>query len=105
MGIDVDEIMKKLDGQLVAKSEKVSQGTIGKKLTIKEDSENCLLVDVCDSETRNEENKLRQALIKLNLIGNKHIPEDYFYGSKEQRSALLAGLLNTDGWARTGRGR
>lgn len=79
--------------------------SIGKKLTIREDSENCLSIDICDVNTRTENNIFRQSLVKLNLIGNKHIPEEYFYGSKEQRSALLAGLLNTDGWARNGRGR
>ena len=80
--------------------------SIGKKLTIvEEEDEKCLSVDVCNSSTMSIGNKFRQALIKLNLMGNKHIPEEYFYGSKEQRSALLAGLLNTDGWARRGRGR
>ena len=79
--------------------------TIGKKLTITEDSENCLCVSVADTSTMSKGNEFRQALINLNLISNKHIPEEYFFGSKQQRSALLAGLLNTDGWARKGRGR
>lgn len=73
--------------------------TIGKKLTIREeDNENCLSVDIADKSTMNEGNKFRQALYEYNLIGNKHIPECYFYGSRSQRSALLAGLINTDGW-------
>lgn len=80
--------------------------SINKKLTIRqEQNENCLCVDVCDSINRNDGNKFRQSLIKYNLMGNKHIPECYFYGSKSQRSDLLAGLINTDGWARNGRGR
>lgn len=80
--------------------------SINKKLTIRqEQNENCLCVDVCDSNNRNDGNKFRQSLIKYNLMGNKHIPECYFYGSKTQRSDLLAGLINTDGWARNGRGR
>lgn len=79
--------------------------SIGKKLTIREDSENCLSVDIACSDNKNEGNYFRKALINYNLIGNKHIPECYFYGSKEQRSALLAGLINTDGWAKIGRGR
>lgn len=33
----------------------------------------------------------------LGLIGNKHIPEEYFLGSFEQRLALLQGLMDTDG--------
>ena len=79
--------------------------SIGKKLTIREDSENCLSVDIACSDNKNEGNYFRKALINYNLISNKHIPECYFYGSKEQRSALLAGLINTDGWAKIGRGR
>ena len=40
---------------------------------------------------------LKVKLRDLNLISNKHIPEKYFYGSVEQRSLLLKGLLDTDG--------
>ncbi|HET9895566.1 MAG TPA: DNA translocase FtsK 4TM domain-containing protein [Streptosporangiaceae bacterium] len=36
-------------------------------------------------------------LRKLGLLGNKHIPELYLRASIEQRRALLAGLLDTDG--------
>ena len=36
-------------------------------------------------------------LRQLNLIKNKHIPDDYKFGSKDVRLALLAGLLDTDG--------
>lgn len=38
-------------------------------------------------------NKLR----KHNLIGNKHIPQDYISNSERVRLELLAGLLDTDG--------
>lgn len=31
------------------------------------------------------------------LIGNKHIPDNYMYNSEENRLALLAGLIDTDG--------
>lgn len=31
------------------------------------------------------------------LLGNKHIPDDYFLGSDQQRMDLLAGLIDTDG--------
>lgn len=34
---------------------------------------------------------------KLNLLGNKHIPEDYFFSSTKQRLELLRGLMDTDG--------
>jgi hypothetical protein len=34
---------------------------------------------------------------KLNLRGNKHIPEEYFTASIEQRLELLQGIMDTDG--------
>ena len=43
------------------------------------------------------ENSIKRGLRELNLIGNKHIPEEYLIGSKEQRLELLAGLIDGDG--------
>lgn len=37
------------------------------------------------------------ALVELNLVDNKHIPEIYFSASYEDRMELLRGLLDTDG--------
>jgi replicative DNA helicase len=34
---------------------------------------------------------------KMGVFGNKHIPNDYLWGSIEQRLALLQGLMDTDG--------
>lgn len=91
--------------QILNDLEKYAQ-SINKNVIIKQDKdEQCFSVDITNSEKRNEGNEFRQALFGYNLIQNKHIPECYFYGSKEQRKALLAGLINTDGWARNGRGR
>ena len=45
---------------------------------------------------RNE--SLSSRLRDLDLLGNKHIPRDYLEGSVEQRRALLAGLMDTDGY-------
>jgi hypothetical protein len=36
-------------------------------------------------------------LKKYNLIGNKHIPRQYFMNSRENRLKLLAGIIDTDG--------
>lgn len=36
-------------------------------------------------------------LRSMNLLRNKHIPEEYFTGSYEQRLALFQGLMDTDG--------
>lgn len=40
---------------------------------------------------------LKKALESNNLINNKHIPQKYLFASKEQRLALLQGLMDTDG--------
>ena len=39
-----------------------------------------------------------KAFKELGLIGNKHIPDEYIYNSKENRLKLLAGLIDTDGY-------
>jgi hypothetical protein len=36
-------------------------------------------------------------LNEYNLIDNKHIPDDYLYGDRESRFAVLAGLIDSDG--------
>jgi replicative DNA helicase len=41
--------------------------------------------------------RLRQELDNLNLLNNKHIPEEYMRGSFEQRLSLVQGLMDTDG--------
>lgn len=41
--------------------------------------------------------QLRHQLVELNLLNNKHIPNVYLRASKEQRLALLQGLMDTDG--------
>ena len=42
-------------------------------------------------------NSFRENLKKINVLNNKHIPEDYLYSSVEQRRELLKGLMDTDG--------
>jgi replicative DNA helicase len=37
-------------------------------------------------------------LRRLGVLGNKHIPAEYLRASQQQRRALLAGLLDTDGY-------
>jgi replicative DNA helicase len=41
---------------------------------------------------------LQGKLRLLGIIDNKHIPQSYLTGSREQRLALLAGLLDSDGY-------
>lgn len=45
----------------------------------------------------NGTNNIRNILKKLNLIGNKHIPDVYKFNSTENRLRLLAGLIDSDG--------
>ena len=40
---------------------------------------------------------LNPILRRMNLIKNKHIPDDYLFGSIKQRTELLQGLIDTDG--------
>lgn len=40
---------------------------------------------------------IRGILRKLEVLGNKHIPEQYMLASEHQRRQLLAGLMDTDG--------
>lgn len=39
-----------------------------------------------------------EQFIKYNLYYNKHIPDDYLYGSIETRLQVLAGIIDTDGY-------
>lgn len=41
---------------------------------------------------------LTRKLRELGVLGSKHIPESYLRASEQQRRALLAGLLDTDGF-------
>ena len=48
------------------------------------------------------ERTLQARLRTLGVLGNKHIPLNYLRASEEQRRALLAGLLDTDGTVTAG---
>lgn len=43
---------------------------------------------------------VQKRLRQLGLLGNKHIPASYLRASEGQRRALLAGLLDTDGYCK-----
>jgi len=53
---------------------------------------------------RNAIGTLQARLRTLGVLRNKHIPPEYLRASEEQRRALLAGLLDTDGTASVGGG-
>jgi hypothetical protein len=42
-------------------------------------------------------NPFTNLLKKYNLLGNKHIPEDFIINNRENRLKLLAGIIDTDG--------
>lgn len=46
---------------------------------------------------KENQNILLEALRKLNLINNKHVPDIYKFNSREVRLQVLAGLIDTDG--------
>lgn len=48
-------------------------------------------------KTRSEKNPIVEEFKKINLMNNKHIPNDYKCNSREVRLKVLAGLLDTDG--------
>ena len=60
-------------------------------------TQNYLECDIDDTLTKNT-NKFLHWLKKYNLIGNKHIPNEYLQNSFENRMKLLAGLIDTDGY-------
>nr|WP_262495991.1 replicative DNA helicase [Nonomuraea sp. SYSU D8015] len=52
-------------------------------------------------ECRNDHGTMNALLRKLGVLNNKHIPGEYLRASEGQRRALLAGLLDTDGYINT----
>ena len=52
---------------------------------------------ITKSEYLGDERGFSFRLRKNSLLGNKHIPQEYFRASRAQRLELLAGLMDTDG--------
>jgi FtsK/SpoIIIE family/FtsK alpha domain/Ftsk gamma domain/LAGLIDADG-like domain/4TM region of DNA translocase FtsK/SpoIIIE len=48
--------------------------------------------------SKRHSNGLKTSLRSLGVLGDKHIPDLYLHASVSQRRALLAGLLDTDGY-------
>ncbi|MDD4930920.1 MAG: SNF2-related protein [Candidatus Colwellbacteria bacterium] len=47
-------------------------------------------------------NKFLNCLRKTNMLNNKHIPNEYLINSRRNRLALLAGLIDSDGYVNDG---
>jgi hypothetical protein len=63
----------------------------------------CTLCDLpetpyTDDVERDNSNPLKTALAKYNLVENKHIPDEYMMNDRATRLAVLAGLVDTDGY-------
>ena len=62
--------------------------------------ENYLISGGRTQKARN--NSIQSILRTMNLLDNKHIPNEYLINSKQNRLELLAGLLDADGYYQTG---
>ncbi|NBU15972.1 MAG: hypothetical protein EBS48_02990 [Actinobacteria bacterium] len=60
--------------------------------------EYCYGVSQQDGRRSKGGNPFLQALRAYGLVDNKHVPHQLKTGSRETRMAVLAGLLDTDGW-------
>jgi len=76
--------------------------TLGKQLHAYKAEGKCPMYGITNSqaegEPKNLKDSLQAKLRAMGLIENKHIPQNYLSGSKEQRLALLAGLIDSDGY-------
>lgn len=74
----------------------------GYKLAIRNKKNDFVECAIVKFEKNNNENKFKTYLNELNLLNtkshNKFIPEEYLFGSIEQRISLLQGLMDTDGY-------
>lgn len=72
--------------------------TLGLQVTV-DRSSSCYGFSITNAMNRRKYKgmPLYTILKKMNLINNKHIPQNYLINSKENRLQLLAGLLDTDG--------
>jgi replicative DNA helicase len=61
-------------------------------------SSGCSLCRAC----RDHHGSAQAILRSMGVLGNKHIPAEYLRASEAQRRALLAGLMDTDGYAMKG---
>jgi hypothetical protein len=55
------------------------------------------LIDIKIKNTPHKIGLLCQQLKQINVLNNKHVPDEYLYSSYEQRLSLIQGLMDTDG--------
>lgn len=66
-------------------------------VNVKDADKSTITYNLISGKYRKGSNKFLNFLKKSNLINNKHIPHQYKVNSRENRLALLAGLIDTDG--------
>ena len=71
--------------------------TYGLVARVKKNSENSVTVDLVGK--KGNKNPLREALRRAGVWENKHIPKNFLINSRENRLKLLAGLIDSDGYA------
>ena len=69
----------------------------GERMVIYEHVGRCGTFNITRENGRKNLDSMRSRLRKLNVLYNKHIPHDYLWASKNQRLALLQGLMDSDG--------
>ena len=65
-------------------------------VSVKHSKENTYRIDI-KGKNKRDPNSFYMQLKNNNLFNNKHIPFEYLYASKEQRLALIQGILDADG--------
>jgi hypothetical protein len=54
------------------------------------------------NQATGSKHKVVKPLKDLGIWGNKRVPKEYFFSSREQRLKLLAGIIDTDGYKKNG---
>lgn len=86
LGADVNDMLEYISYSPLIKEEKI-------KLRKTQNNFAMVTLQFKDKSDGYVGHKLRD----MNLLNNKHIPENYLYASIEQRQELLRGLMDTDG--------
>jgi replicative DNA helicase len=75
-------------------------GELKSKLHVYKVEGKCPMYSISNPESVGEkqESPLQTKLRKMDLLNNKHIPQHYLSNSREHRLALLAGLIDSDGY-------
>jgi len=76
----------------------ITNWALSNKLIVKRSNKYAYNITSGERTGKKGRNHFRNELIKYNVWGNKHIPNDYKYNSRKNRLSILAGLLDTDGY-------